>query len=423
MADMNDDLPKKGITHYLKIIGPGLLFAGAAVGVSHLYLSTKAGAEFGMGLLWIVLLANLLKYPFFEFGPRYTAATGTTLLDGYKKLGNWVLVVFFIMTFFSMFSIQAAVTVVTAGLASNFLPLGEHSAVIWSAIILTLCFLILAVRKFSLLDNIMKVIIVSLTIFSIIAVIFALNGGQATDLNWTFELPTTGAGLALFVGIIGWMPGPIDLSVWYSLWAKAKNTEDKKDFSLKNTLLDFNIGYAGTAILALCFLALGALVMFNSGTSFSSKGSVFAQQLIDVYSSTLGSSLEYIIGGAALITMFSTSFTCLDALPRSMAKTTALFNENKPSNENKYYWIWLIGLISGTILILLFFITDMALMIKVATILSFLTAPFFAITNYLLVTHKDIPKSLQPKKWLRILSILGMIFLVGFSIFYISTLI
>ena len=31
----------------LKSLGPGLLFAGAAIGVSHLVQSTRAGADFG----------------------------------------------------------------------------------------------------------------------------------------------------------------------------------------------------------------------------------------------------------------------------------------------------------------------------------------------------------------------------------------
>ena len=31
---------------YLKKLGPGLLFAGAAIGVSHLVQSTKAGPNF-----------------------------------------------------------------------------------------------------------------------------------------------------------------------------------------------------------------------------------------------------------------------------------------------------------------------------------------------------------------------------------------
>ena len=37
-------------------LGPGILFAGAAIGVSHLVQSTRAGAGWGYGLLWAVIL-------------------------------------------------------------------------------------------------------------------------------------------------------------------------------------------------------------------------------------------------------------------------------------------------------------------------------------------------------------------------------
>ena len=76
---------------FLQSLGPGLLFAGAAIGVSHLVQSTKAGAEFGFGLIWALLLVHLFKYPFIKFRPRYAAASGETLLEGYRKLGKGVL--------------------------------------------------------------------------------------------------------------------------------------------------------------------------------------------------------------------------------------------------------------------------------------------------------------------------------------------
>ena len=103
----------------IKKLGPGLLFAGAAIGVSHLVQSTRAGADFGWGLIWALILVNLFKYPFFQFGPRYALATGESLLDGYKKLGKSYLWVYFFLNLATMFTIQTAVTIVTAGLASN----------------------------------------------------------------------------------------------------------------------------------------------------------------------------------------------------------------------------------------------------------------------------------------------------------------
>ena len=84
---------------FLKALGPGLLWAGAAVGVSHLVQSTRAGASFGLGLVVVVLAANFFKYPAFQFGPRYAAATGTSLLEGYRRQGRWALVLYAVLPF------------------------------------------------------------------------------------------------------------------------------------------------------------------------------------------------------------------------------------------------------------------------------------------------------------------------------------
>ena len=139
----------------LKKLGPGLLFAGAAIGVSHLVQSTRAGADFGFGLVWALLLVNLFKYPFFQFGPRYAMATGETLLDGYKKMGKGILVTYFILTFATMFTIQTAVTIVTAGLAYSIF--GDFISIqVWTVIILLICFIILIKGQYKFLDKLMK---------------------------------------------------------------------------------------------------------------------------------------------------------------------------------------------------------------------------------------------------------------------------
>ena len=99
---------------WFKKLGPGIMFAGAAIGVSHLVQSTRAGADFGFGLIWALLLINLIKYPFFAFGVHYTSCTGQDLLTAFSKMGRWVLVVYFTLTLCTMFTFQTAVTIVTA---------------------------------------------------------------------------------------------------------------------------------------------------------------------------------------------------------------------------------------------------------------------------------------------------------------------
>ena len=105
----------------LRKLGPGLLFAGAAIGVSHLVQSTRAGADFGWGLIWALVLVNLFKYPFFQFGPRYALATGESLLDGYKKLGKSYLWIYF----FSFISICSITICISSSRTILFVNLGK----------------------------------------------------------------------------------------------------------------------------------------------------------------------------------------------------------------------------------------------------------------------------------------------------------
>ncbi len=410
----------------LKYLGPGLLFAGAAVGVSHLVQSTRAGADFGLGFLWALLLVNIFKYPFFQFGPRYATATGESLLDGYNKLGKGVLTTYYVLSLATMFTIQTAVTIVTAGLATtlfgNFptFEIGNKvitSTEIWTVIITSICLLLLLIGKYKLLDKLMKIIIITLTISTIVAVSMALSDNTKA-LSFAQTLPNNTLEIAFLIAFMGWMPAPLDISVWQSLWCIEKK-KDTKIYNTKSALFDFNVGYISTIVLGIGFLLLGALVMFNNGETFSSSAGAFSNQLIKMYTSSLGDWAYIIIGVAAFTTMFSTTLTTLDASPRAMARTTQLLF-NTSSKFNYTFWIALLAI--GTISIFFFFASEMGFLIKVATILSFITAPFYAIINYRLISSKHTPKDWRPSKQLHILSWMGITFLIGFSIWYLSTL-
>jgi Mn2+/Fe2+ NRAMP family transporter len=400
----------------IKNLGPGLLFAGAAIGVSHLVQSTRAGADFGFGLLWALLLVNLFKYPFFQYGPRYAMATGESLIDGYKKLGNWVLIVYFILTFLTMFTIQAAVTIVTAGLASNLFGITANLTV-WSFFITSISLAILLLGKYKVLDSFMKIIISILALSSIIALIAAFLKNDHTY-SLTQQLPEGATEIAFLIAFLGWMPAPLDIAAWHSLWTLEKFKTSAKGFMGKKTLFDFNVGYITTVFLGICFMSLGAFVMYYSEEEMSSSASVFAGQLINIYASNLGKGAAIFIGIAAFTTMFSTTITTLDASPRAMAKSTELLLNKKSGN---YYLIWILLLAFGTIIILGYFKTSMITFVKIATILSFLTAPFYAIANFLLVKGKHMPKEYRPSIYLQILSYTGILFLVLFSIWYLMS--
>ena len=394
-------------------LGPGLLFAGAAIGVSHLVQSTRAGADFGWGLIWALILVNIFKYPFFQFGPRYAIATGESLLDGYYKVGKIFLIIYFIMNLATMFTIQTAVTIVTAGLASSLFGITDNM-VIWSLIITIGCYVILLFGRYQLLDKMIKIIILILAISTIFSTgVASFNSDEIYSFEQVFP---NGTGLVFLVAFMGWMPAPLDISIWHSIWAIEKNKNQK--ITNKEGLFDFNVGYIATVILGICFVSLGALVMYNSGVSFSDSGSIFAGQLIELYTSNLGDSFYLIISICAFTTMLSTTITCLDASPRTMSRATQLLTNQ--INKN-YYFHWISVLSLGTMLIFYYLLSEMGALVEIATVLSFVTAPFYAILNYKLVVSKNMPESYRPSKSMRILSITGILFLSLFALGYILT--
>ena len=400
------------ISNILKKLGPGLLFAGAAIGVSHLVQSTKSGADFGLGLIWALLIANLFKYPFFQYGPKYALATGESMLHGYKKLSRSILIVYFILTIATMFSIQTAVTIVTAGIAKS-ISGDIFSIEIWTVLITIFCSLILVIGRYKTLDSIIKYIIIILAISTVTATLIAGTEFEM-EMNFNQVFPSDSIGIIFLIAFMGWMPAPLDVSVWHSIWALEKK-KTLKNYSLKNSMFDFNVGYIGTAILGICFICLGYFVMYGSGETFSDSAGAFSNQLIEMYTSSLGNWSYYIIGIAAFSTMLSTTITTLDASPRAMSETTKLIFDNQSKSG---YLIWLGILAFGTITIFFAFSSQMGLLIKIATILSFLTAPFYAIINYILISSENTPKINRPSKFMHFLSIVGIVYLIGFSIFF-----
>jgi len=411
------------LTDTLQKLGPGLLYAAAAIGVSHLVQSTRAGAQFGYGLIWAVIAANIIKYPFFKIAPQYTALTGKSLLEGYRKLGLWALVLIFIITLSTMFTIQAAVTIVSAGLANELFGL-TIDIKIMSLIILLICSSILMLGRYNILDHFIKIIIMVLTVTTIISVVSAYMNPTVASAGFTpLSFDFTNKGHIFFlIALAGWMPAPLDVPIWHSLWSLAKRHDQKEHhhepINLKDALLDFNVGYIGTALLALGFVSLGALVMYKSGMSFSPKAGKFSSQLIKMYTQGLGDGFYYIIAIACFTTMFSTTLTCLDAFPRVLRESLYAFNFNEFFRAKKYYNLFMLITVMGASIILFRFLSDMKALIDFATTLSFVITPIFAALNYMVINSEDIPQEHRPSGKYKIFIQLCLILLTSFSIYF-----
>ncbi|WP_069790295.1 NRAMP family divalent metal transporter [Cyanobacterium sp. IPPAS B-1200] len=402
-------------------IGPGILMAGAAIGVSHLVQATRAGAEYGFSLLWLLILAVVSKYPFMEFGPRYASATGETLIQGYRRMGNYAYATYIALTIGTMFIIQAAVTVVTAGLAEQLFKFG-WSGVVWSGIILALCIALLYIGHYKVLDLTMKFIISLLTICTVLAVIMAI-GARVGSETVTAIPPSywTPTGITFAIAFMGWMPIPLDAAVWHSIWTGERAKQTHYLPTLKEANIDFNLGYLSAGFIGLLFFLLGALVMSGSGESFSNNSVQFSVQVIQLYSNTLGSWSTPIIAIAALITMFSTTLAVTDAYPRVMATLWTEHHPN-PEKEQSKSTIYRVSLfvVPAIALLILQFLAGQAftVLIDFAAGLSFIAAPILGWFNLKLITGKFTPAIARPNKFYKYFSWLCLLWLIAFTLIW-----
>ena len=405
--------------HLLKAFGPGTLFASTCIGVSHLVQSTRAGADFGYALVLFVIAALFFKYPFFEFGSRYAAATKKSLLEGYLAEGKWVLWVYFVLSLGSMFTVTAAVTFVTAGMLNNLTGLAVDPAYLSGGLLL-FCVAVLAIGKYGILDSLLKIVGTVLLLSTLVAFFAAvIKGRVAPEPGFIPKELTERSSIVFIIALMGWMPTAVDLSTWNSLWAIERMKQTGYTPKLREILFDFKFGYWVTTILALCFLTLGANVMYGTGIALSGNATVFSHQVVTLFTTALGDWSYLIIATAAFSTMFSTTITVVDGFGRAMGETARLLFFPKAGIRTTYTWMMItVAVVSFSFILLLS--ANLKDLVDLATVLSFLIAPVIAIINYRVITSKQIRPEYQPGRQLIWLARSGIVFLTVFALIYIA---
>lgn len=383
--------------------------ATAAIGGSHLVASTQAGAIFGWQLFWLIVVVNVLKYPFFRFGIEYTLATKKSLVEGYQSKGPWFFYSFIGLNIIAAVVNTAGVLLLTASLLHYALPIAI-SVTLLCWLILVVCLVILLLGHFKALDNVAKAIMALLTLATVVALAIAFSNGPMAPVDYIGPSPYELAMLGFMVALMGWMPAPIEISALSSLWLKEKQSQ--QTLTRAQGLFDFNLGYWLTALLALVFFSLGVLVQYGQSSEIALGGVAFAKQLIDMYALTIGEWARPLVSVIAFLCMFGTTLTVLDGYARTLNESHKLlgFQQSKHSLN-----IWLILQSLAGMAVILFFKSALGPMLTFAMTLAFVTTPIFAWLNFSLVRSES---SIQHSKLVRSLSWLGLVYLVGFALVF-----
>lgn len=393
-------------------LGPGLVFAASAVGTSHLVQSTRAGADFGLTFVWVIIAITLLKYPVFRFAADYAASTGQSLVTGYAHRGKWLVGLLAVAVLAEGIGAVAGVSLVTAGIAQSVLgtDLPDKPATVGLLIVTAL---IVMLGRYRVVENITKVFV---AIFSLLTLVTALS-----TLPLLFELPSVAepftfaaSEIQFAVAVSGWMPIGNVAAFMLAAWVFAR--AQTESVSLADARTDFNIGYFATLLLALCFVLLGTATLLHSDMVLPAGSVGFADLLLGVFATISGPWIMWVVGITALAVMYSTLLAILDGFPRLLLDLAD--HLGVPTDNSYSPYLAMLVMVAAPALVLTLYLENFANFIDLITTMAFLIAPFIALGNHLLITSKEVPAEARPAAWLQGFSWFSIVFLsaaaVGF---------
>lgn len=398
-------------------LGPGLMLAAAAVGVSHLVFATQAGANYGLSFVWLIVLISVLKYPAFRFAVDYASLTERSLVHAYSKLGRPAMTWLFAGLVVDLFVATTAVALVTAGLFISVFDLpfsGPHVAIV-------ICLVSAAVLlngHYRKAERIVKALVLVFTVLAVFVTMLALPelGSGGRDL---FGDLTPSRSLAVFaIAMTGWMPMPLTGAIFISIWAREKKRSSGHEIGHASARHDLNFGWMLTIGLAICFAVMGAAILFQVDREVPASAGAFATELLSIFTTVVGDWSYPLIALAAIAVMWSGVFALMDALPRVTARLVDHVTGHGDEPTSRYTLLLAIQFI-GVTLILLFLMRSFGTFIAFATSAGFITAPALAYYNYRAVTSKEVAAHYTPSRGLLAWHWVGFAALAFFAIAFV----
>ena len=108
----------KKIGAALAAIGPGIFAIGYTIGTGSVTSMAKAGADYGLGLLWVLALSCLFSGVLMTAYGRFAAVTGETALHGITRFlpgGRWVALGVFLGVVTAQYTCLGGILILSAG--------------------------------------------------------------------------------------------------------------------------------------------------------------------------------------------------------------------------------------------------------------------------------------------------------------------
>ena len=162
-----------GLRAKLALFLPGIFLLGFNIGTGSVTTMAKAGATYGMSLLWTVLISCVATYIMIGAYGRYTLVTGETALQAFSKHIHPAVGIFFIIALTlgvagSVMGVMGIVAEISYEWSKTFIE-GGIAPIYWAAFFVSLVFLIFWNGRTQVFERALAIIV------AIMAASFVLN--------------------------------------------------------------------------------------------------------------------------------------------------------------------------------------------------------------------------------------------------------
>ncbi|MDH3265729.1 MAG: hypothetical protein OEM25_02080, partial [Gammaproteobacteria bacterium] len=354
----------------------------------------------------------------FRFAVDYASATNRSLVYAYSKLGRFAMLWLGVSFFVDIFIATAAVSLVTAGLLISVfnLPFSDPQVGVAVAVFSAV---VLLNGHYAKAERVVKILVTIFSVLTVITMVFALpelgSGGRELFADVVADRPT----LVFVIAMTGWMPLPLTGAIYLSMWAREKKAAGGDTVSTRSAVHDLHVGWTLMVVLALCFVVMGAAVLFQTNRETPASATAFANELMNLFTTVIGDWSYPLIAAAAIAVMWSSVFALMDAVPRV---TTRLFDfvGKRDANATSRYTMFLGIQVVGVTIVMFWLLGSFGTFIDFATSAGFIAAPAIAYYNYRAVTSAEVASSYTPTNTLLVWHWIGLSAMAAFAMAFLA---
>jgi Mn2+/Fe2+ NRAMP family transporter len=269
----------------LNSLGPGLVYVLTVMGAGDIVSNSAAGADYQYALIWALGVTLIFRYIWVGASAKYVLVTGETLLQGYGRLGNWLIwtVLAALFVFRHFYNLYLIVLLGTTWDLLFHLPTHWSSA-IWSVFFSVAGFVMMSWGGYPILEYFCKALVAAKGISLIIAAALS-HPDPAGILKGTFVPTIPGAtgfysSILVLMALIGTEAGSMtNLTYPYFMYEKGW-----RDVSyIRQQRFDLGFGVA-------CIFVMGALLQIAAAGTIHPLGVKLEgpEQLVRIFSQSQG---------------------------------------------------------------------------------------------------------------------------------------